>query len=97
MKSITAQLHVGADGILRLQMPVNWTDVDLEVTVIMQPIAPARPIDLLRAKDNGGRNRPTPEELGWPSWFFTEVVGGWKGEPLIREPQGEYEAREGLE
>jgi hypothetical protein len=32
----------------------------------------------------------------WPPDFFEEVVGGWKGEPLDRPPQGELEARENL-
>jgi hypothetical protein len=30
---------------------------------------------------------------GWPPRFFEEVVGGWKGAPLERPPQGELEAR----
>ena len=33
-------------------------------------------------------------EEDWPEGFFEEVVGGWKGEPLTRPPQGEFEARE---
>jgi hypothetical protein len=32
----------------------------------------------------------------WPEGFFEEVVGGWRGEPLERPPQGEYEDREAL-
>ena len=31
---------------------------------------------------------------GWPALFFTEVVGGWKGEPLRRPDQGDFEQRE---
>jgi len=31
--------------------------------------------------------------LEWPANFFTEIVGGWEGVPLVREPQGTYEAR----
>ena len=38
----------------------------------------------------------SPEELGWPSGFFQEVIGGWVGEPLERPDQGEYEIREVL-
>jgi hypothetical protein len=30
----------------------------------------------------------------WPERFFTEVVGGWKGKPLERPPQGKVETRE---
>lgn len=32
----------------------------------------------------------------WPPGFFEEVVGGWKGEPLERPSQGNYEHREHL-
>lgn len=32
--------------------------------------------------------------LGWPGDFFERVVGGWKGEPLRRAPQGRPEERE---
>lgn len=33
---------------------------------------------------------------GWIPGFFEEVIGGWVGEPLEREEQGEYETREPL-
>ena len=29
----------------------------------------------------------------WPVDFFTEIIGGWEGERLVREPQGTYETR----
>jgi hypothetical protein len=37
-------------------------------------------------------------ELGkaWPDGYFREVVGGWKGEPMQRPPQGEHDSRESL-
>jgi hypothetical protein len=31
---------------------------------------------------------------GWPPGFFQKVMGGWKGAPLERPPQGELEERE---
>ena len=33
-------------------------------------------------------------ELGWPDGYFDRVVGGWKGAPLRRAPQGRLEDRE---
>ena len=33
---------------------------------------------------------------GWPPGFFEEVVGGWRGKPLRRPPQGTPERREAL-
>ncbi len=32
----------------------------------------------------------------WPANFFTEIIGGWEGAPLVREPQGSYETRSEL-
>jgi hypothetical protein len=32
----------------------------------------------------------------WPEGFFEEVVGGWKGEPLVRPKQGRAERRDRL-
>ena len=32
----------------------------------------------------------------WPANFFTEMIGGWEGERLVREPQGTYETRSEL-
>jgi hypothetical protein len=34
--------------------------------------------------------------IGWPPGYFENVIGGWKGDPLVRPPQGEYEERERL-
>ncbi len=34
--------------------------------------------------------------LEWPANFFTEIVGGWEGAPLVRESQGTYETRHEL-
>jgi hypothetical protein len=36
------------------------------------------------------------EAVGWPPGFFEQTAGAWQGEPLTREPQGEYEARDPL-
>lgn len=38
----------------------------------------------------------TPENKGWQKGFFEEVIGGWEGEPLVREAQPEYQEREDL-
>ena len=40
--------------------------------------------------------RPTVTSSGWQPNFFEEVIGGWEGEPLTREPQPDYEQREEL-
>jgi hypothetical protein len=34
--------------------------------------------------------------VGWPEGFFDKTVGGWKGKPLQREPEGQLEDRDEL-
>lgn len=29
----------------------------------------------------------------WPDGFYETTAGAWVGEPLVREPQGDYEQR----
>lgn len=83
MQSVTLRSHVGADGILKLQIPVALKDVEVEVTLTMRPVGKQELETLAQAN-------------GWPPGFFESVVGGWQGEPLVREPQGDYPAREEL-
>jgi hypothetical protein len=33
-------------------------------------------------------------ETGWPDSFFTQIVGGWQGNPLERGEQGNPDSRE---
>jgi len=38
-----------------------------------------------------------PSTHDWPEGFFERTAGAWQGEPLAREPQGDYEHRQELE
>ncbi len=40
MQSINIRSHVGADGILHLDIPIEITNMELEVTVTIQTVAP---------------------------------------------------------
>lgn len=55
------------------------------VEVIIWPLGEATPI-----KEETDAN-------GWPVGFFEATAGAWAGEPLVREPQGDYEQRLELE
>ncbi len=79
MNSIQLKTRVGADGVLKLEVPVEVTETDLDVLVVFQPLT----------------QRPTaaPDKLGWPTGFFERVAGGWQGEPLERASQGVFENR----
>ncbi|MDB9315716.1 hypothetical protein PN462_21560 [Spirulina sp. CS-785/01] len=35
-----------------------------------------------------------PDKAGWQPGFFEEVIGGWQGKPLEREPQPQEQERE---
>lgn len=82
MQTITLHSHVGADGILNLQIPVGMSDVDLEVIAVVQQM-------------NGHLVTET-DSLGWPLGFFEETYGSLKDDPLERPPQGDFEVREEL-
>ncbi|MBD2492444.1 hypothetical protein [Aulosira sp. FACHB-615] len=84
MQSIKLCSHVGADGILHLEIPVGITDKEMEVVVIYQQIEPSA-------------TPKTPEELGWPPGFFERTAGSLADDPIQRYPQGEYDTRESLE
>ena len=79
---MTLRSHVGADGMLNLQVPVGITNAELEVIVIVQPLVQPEV--------------ETPANVGWLSGFFEEVIGSWAGETLVRPDQGAYEVRENL-
>ena len=38
MQSITLQTHVGADGILKIEVPVDFSDTDVEVVLVIEPV-----------------------------------------------------------
>ncbi len=84
MTTITIKSHVGRDGILKVQVPTELTDVNCQVTMTVQPLSPSNPARTLA-------------EFGWPPGFFDATAGAGKGEPLVREDQGEYEIREPLQ
>ncbi len=81
MQSLTLHTRVGKDGILKLETPIGIADAELEVILVVQPLGQPAP------------NAPVP---GWMPGFFQDIVGGWQGEPLVREPQGTYETRNEL-
>ncbi len=80
MKSITFYSYVGADGLLDLKVPVGIANADVQVVVVI----------------GTWTTKKSPEDLGWRPGFFEETAGAWQGEPLAREPQGDYEPRKEL-
>ncbi len=79
MRSLHTRSRVGSDGVLRLNIPAGCADAEVEVTDLLERVAPPE--------------RAGAEAPGWSGDFFGEVVGGWQGGPLVREPQRQYETR----
>ena len=81
MISIQTKSHIGADGTLAVPVPTALRETDVEVMLIVQPMP---------------WTKNDPDENGWPPGFFEETYGSWQGEPLERDPQGEFEGRDAL-
>ncbi len=72
MQSLVLHTRVGKDGILKLEAPIGITDAELEVILVVQPLE---------------KGQATAASVpGWPPDFFREIIGGWQGKPLVREP-----------
>lgn len=79
MQSIQIKTHIGEDGLLQVRLPAEIQNKDVEIMIIIQPLEPSE---------------TQSQHLCWQPGFFEEVIGGWEGEPLVREPQGELPERE---
>lgn len=82
MHRLKLRSHVGADGILTLQVPSGVQDVDVEVEVTVTP--------LLKDSDD------IALAGGWQPGFFDNLAGSWEGEPLVRPESLPLEIRDGL-
>ncbi len=87
METIKLRSHVGQDGILHLDIPVNLQETDFEVTVSFKPV-----------QDN--ENYSDTQDFNQLEWheFIRRTAGSLADdESFFRHPQGEYEVRESLE
>lgn len=86
MESIKLRSHVGKDGILHLDIPVNMKETDLEITVSFNAI---------ESQDNISDSHDF-NQLDWQE-FIAQTAGSLaEDESFFRHPQGEYEIREPL-
>ncbi|ELR96869.1 hypothetical protein GLO73106DRAFT_00006680 [Gloeocapsa sp. PCC 73106] len=74
MSTIKISYHISQDGILHLNMPSEFKNTEVEITIVV---------------------KETPKK-DWSEGFFTEVIGGWQGEELVRPQQEDYPIREEL-
>ncbi|MFM7406343.1 MAG: hypothetical protein ACKO3K_06690 [Cuspidothrix sp.] len=78
METITLNSHVGEDGILHLDIPVNMSNTDLIITII------------LKHSDNFPQETKSKGK-GWPANFFEETSGCLKDTPLTIDSEGVFD------
>jgi hypothetical protein len=83
MQSITFNSQIGKDGILHLDLPVGLSDIELKITVTVEPVTP-------------NLETETSQGKGWPPGFFEETFGSLKDDPLIVDSEGVFEDKEEL-
>jgi len=80
MDRIVIHSRVGADGVLRLNVPIGAADADGEVEVTIEAFVP--------------KPQTRAEQEEWRQ-FVLSTAGAWQGD-LERPEQGEYEVRDKL-
>jgi hypothetical protein len=78
--------HIGPDGRLELNLPSEFANTDVILT-----IRPANGAPIQRIADI---QDPEERRRRWQDWV-EQTAGKWEGE-LERPPQGEFEVREEL-
>ena len=84
MNSIHLRTQVDREGRIQLLLPIQYIGQLLDLVVVFEPVETDQPTDI--------KGSPA----GWPPGVYEATAGAWQGEPLVREPQGEYEVREAM-
>ena len=91
MESLKVKTHIGADGMLRLELPVDVANTDVELVSVMQSVAIStafvNPIMSEELKETARKN-------GWPDGFFEETYGTLAANPIERPKQPPLEIRD---
>jgi hypothetical protein len=85
VETIVLKQRPDADGTLTISVPAALRDKELEILVVLQPVA---------TPDQKSENL---DERGWPIGFFEETYGSLADDLIERLPQGVLEVREAME
>ena len=80
-ETVEFQSRVGPDGVLDLRVPLGQSEAGAEVVVTIRPLT----ADASKKSNSADWHR-----------FVEETYGSCAGLGLERQPQGEFERREGL-
>ncbi|ULB45164.1 hypothetical protein H4N54_22595, partial [Limnospira fusiformis KN01] len=75
MQNIRLATHIGEDGILKVQMPSEVKNTELEVLVLFQATTPPR-------------QEKATKHPKWPSDFFEKTWGSCADAPIIIDEEG---------
>ncbi|NBD32493.1 MAG: hypothetical protein GVY17_05875 [Cyanobacteria bacterium] len=75
MQNIQFTTHIGEDGILKVQLPAQVKNTELEVLVVFQPTSTSE-------------KEKTVRDQGWPPEFFDKTWGSCADSPLIIDEVG---------
>ncbi|HEX2623336.1 MAG TPA: hypothetical protein VHL11_24415 [Phototrophicaceae bacterium] len=85
METLKVKAHIGADGVLKLEIPTGLADREVDVVVVMQ------------TTDAPAMDTSAMDENGWPIGFFDRTYGALADDPIERPPQLPLEARDPIE
>ena len=85
METRSLRTKVGEDGILKIQLPPEIANQELDIVIVFQ------------TAEGFPKSSKTPEDLGFSRNFLDEVIGSWEGEPLKRPEQLPLEEREEIQ
>ncbi|MEX0272647.1 hypothetical protein AB3R30_26415 [Leptolyngbyaceae cyanobacterium UHCC 1019] len=85
METRSLRTKVGEDGILKIQLPSEIANQELDIVIVFQ------------TTEGFSHSSKTPEELGYSGKFLNEVIGSWEGEPLKRPEQLPFDEREEIQ
>jgi len=81
MVAISLKGRVSADGTLELRIPTKFSETDVEVLLVLQPVAAEEGKTAMR---------------GWPDGYFERTFGSLRSNPIQYDPPPDFEAREEL-
>lgn len=87
MESMKIQAQVGNDKILKIELPDEFANEELEMVIVFQRIG----------KTSLKSENKSPEELGYSRRFLEEVIGSWEGEMIEIPEQLHFEEREEIQ
>lgn len=93
MQTLTLKSHVGADGILRLDIPIGLHNQMLDIVLVVQPATEVLAEESAPDLSISSENTLITDTTGTLDNFLAKTAGAWEGTPLAREQPGDYEER----